>query len=60
MHIHHAYVGLGLIIWSVAVIGLGAFMIGEYILWVAWGGLLLGIALFVHDALSHLAHRKRR
>lgn len=60
MHIHHAYIGLGLMIWSIAVIGFGALMIGEYTPWLAWGGLFLGVALFVHDILWHITHRKGR
>jgi hypothetical protein len=60
LHIHHAYIGLFLVIWSVAVIGFRAFMIGDYNPWLAWGGLLVGAVLVVHDTLWHLRHRGKR
>lgn len=60
LHIYHAYIGVFLIVWSVAVIGFKALMIGEYNPWLAIGGLLLGIVLLVHDVLWHLRHRKNR
>jgi hypothetical protein len=61
LHIHHGYVGAFLILWSLAVIvGFRSLMIGEYNPWLAWGGLLLGIVLLVHDVLWHMRHRESR
>ena len=60
MHIHHAYIGIVLILWSTAVIWTGALMIGEFKPWLAWGGLLLGVGLLVHDVLSHAKKREKR
>ena len=59
MHIHHAYIGLFLMAWSLAAILFRALLIGEYNPWLAWGGLILGTGLFVHDLWWHLTHRKR-
>lgn len=60
MRIHHAYMGIVLIFWSVAVLGFKALMIGEFNPWLAWGGLLIGIALLSHDVLWHFRHREKR
>ena len=60
MYIHHGYIGVFLIFWSVAAIGFKTLIIGEYNPWLAWGGLLLGIVLLVHDVLWHWRHRKNR
>ncbi|MDI6642814.1 MAG: hypothetical protein QMD95_02025 [Candidatus Hodarchaeaceae archaeon] len=60
MRIHHGYIGIVLIVWSIVVIGFGRLMIGEFNPWLAWGGLLLGVALVVHDVLWHAKHRKGR
>ncbi|MEW6221850.1 MAG: hypothetical protein AB1476_00805 [Candidatus Hadarchaeota archaeon] len=60
MHIHHAYMGLFLMIWSIAAIFFRAFLIGEYNPLLAGGGLLVGTALFAHDLWWHSTHRKKR
>ena len=60
LHVHHAYIGLFLMAWSLAVIFFRVGVIGEYNPWLAWGGLVLGMVLFIHDVLWHVIHRKKR
>lgn len=60
MHIHHAYIGLGLMVWSLVAIFFHALIIGAYNPWLAGGGLVVGTGLFVHDLWWHLTHRKKR
>jgi hypothetical protein len=57
-HIHHGYIGGFLIMWSSAVIFFRTLMIGDYNPWLAWGGLLLGVGLLIHDVLWHMRHRE--
>jgi len=59
MRFYGAAIGLVLIVWSILVIGFRVAMIGEYRPWLAWGGLVLGILLFVCDVWRSTRLRKR-
>gem|GEM_PF-2577003 len=59
MHIHHGYIGAFLVAWSILVVGFKFLMIGDFTLWLAWGGLGFGVALLVHDTLYHLNNREK-
>lgn len=58
MKIHHAYIGLFLIFWSLLVIFFRFGVIGKYNPCLAWLGLALGIILFIHDVYWHATHKK--
>jgi vacuolar-type H+-ATPase subunit I/STV1 len=58
MKIHHAYIGLFLILWSLLAIFFNLDAIRKYNPNLVWLVLALGIILFVHDAYWHLTHKK--
>lgn len=60
LHIHHGYIGVFLIVWSVLTINFGMFVIGEFNPWLAWSGLVAGAVLVSHDVLYHLRNKKKR
>jgi hypothetical protein len=47
-------------IWSIAAIFFRALLIGEYNQLLAWGGFVVGTALFIHDLWWHLTRREKR
>ncbi len=53
MRIHHAYVGIFLIVWSLL-----TGVIGEYSPPIAYTGLGVGLVLLVHDVYWHITHKK--
>lgn len=60
LHIHHGYIGIFLIVWSILAINFGIFLIGEFNPQLAWSGLVAGAVLVGHDVLYHLGNRRMR
>lgn len=59
MHIHHAYIGAGLMAWSAVATAFKVLIIGEFNPWLAFAGFILGGILLAHDLHWHLSHREK-
>lgn len=58
MRIHHAYVGLALMLFSALSIACDFHPFGDHNPLIAWGAFATGLIVFLHDAIWHLTHRR--
>jgi hypothetical protein len=58
MKVHHAYIGLVLVVWSLLAHFYRIGVIGEYNMYFAMFCLGVGVFLIVHDVWWHLTHRR--
>jgi hypothetical protein len=58
MRVHHAYIGLVLVVWSLLAHFYRIGVIGEYNVYFSMFCLSVGVFLIVHDVWWHLTHRR--
>ncbi|MEM2878280.1 MAG: hypothetical protein QXG10_01840 [Candidatus Hadarchaeales archaeon] len=59
MHVHHAYIGLALMLISALSMWFRFSFLVEYKFCVALAFFVLGLVVFLHDLVWHLTHRRK-